>query len=110
MKFFVLTALVLAFCSVVSAEVGTIQSISFAADQGSLLVVIKGKGQLDCLKSYADNPPSITLDFPDVKNKAPKKLDAKDNTFITKITTEKYSNNNKDYTRVVVEMKAPWNY
>lgn len=110
MKFFVFTALFLAISSLTFAEVGTIQSISFAADQGAMMIVIKGQGQLDCLKSYADNPPRITLDFPDVKNKAPKKLEAKDNAFITKITTSKYSKDKKDYARVVVEMKAPWNY
>ncbi|PWT88209.1 MAG: hypothetical protein C5B54_10985 [Acidobacteria bacterium] len=112
MKFHPFLLLLLFVSSIAfAADSASIDSINFAnPDPTNFIVQVQGKGLLNPVRSFMDNPPRIALDFADAKKKVSGKIEAKDNPFIYRVRTSEESKDKKKSTRVVIELKAPWNY
>lgn len=88
----------------------SIEKLSATEDKTGYSVRIQGKGKLEHNSSFGGNPPTLTLDFPNTRNKAKDRLEPKENRYVSLIKAQEYSKDGLQSTRLTVELKSTFDY
>ena len=92
-------------------QVGVINNIQVTSDGDRFSILILGNGKLEPNTIMIDNPPRISLDFPNVKNALyPRTIEAAPNTYIHRIRTSLYAKGKETISRITVDLKNRWDY
>jgi polysaccharide export outer membrane protein len=88
----------------------SLEKISTAEDKAEYSVLLHGKGKFEHNSSFGGNPPTLTLDFPNTRNKAKDKFEPKENRYVSLIRAQEYEKDGLTSTRLTVELKATFDY
>lgn len=88
----------------------SLEKISTVEDKAGYIVVIQGKGSLDHNSSFEGNPPALTLEFPNTRNKAKTRIEPKDNKFVSMVRVQESEKDGLKTTRLTVSLKSKFDY
>jgi polysaccharide biosynthesis/export protein len=107
----IFAALLLLFSFSVFAATPTIDSIHVSSNNSSYNIYIKGQGKFNYTTELLNDPPSIVLDFSNIKNKfRADGFQLEENPFVSKVHSSEESKNGKKVSRFTFDLKSPADY
>lgn len=109
MKYF--TAILVLISVTVFADTATIDNIQLSSKNGNYNIYIKGHGKLNYTTELLKDPPSIVLNFANIKNNfRADGFQLEENPFISKIDSSEQSQNGEKVSRFTFNLKSPTDY